>query len=198
MTADPFEAIRSQIIGDESNREMTAQGWHPLFTASARARVAIIGQAPGIRAQTSGIPWDDKSGLNLIDWLGVSADQFRDPHLFTLLPMDFYYPGKGSGGDLPPRKGFAQRWHPPLLALMPNIRLTLLIGRYAQLHYLPATRRGTLTDSVRDFRSYLPAHMPLVHPSPLNFRWQAKNPWFTSDVVPVLRARVADALGHGS
>ncbi|MEO7090586.1 MAG: uracil-DNA glycosylase family protein [Cryobacterium sp.] len=175
---------------------MREQGWQPVYTASARARIAVIGQAPGRRAQASGVPWDDASGKSLMDWLGVTEHQFRNPDLFSLLPMDFYFPGTGRSGDLPPRKGFADRWHPPLLALMPDVELTLLIGRYAQSHYLPSARRDTLTDTVRNYRLFLPERFPLVHPSPLNFRWQAKNPWFVTDVLPDLRTLVRAALDH--
>jgi uracil-DNA glycosylase len=147
---DPFEAIRQALVDDESNAGMTQLGWQPLFTGSAASKIVVVGQAPGRLAQASGVPWNDASGRRLVDWLGVSEQQFRDPDLFAMMPMDFYFPGTGRSGDLPPRRGFAARWHPPLLALMPEVRLTLLIGRYAQLHYLPA--RGTLTDTVRDFR----------------------------------------------
>ncbi len=190
-----FDTIRASIIGDESNAIMSRQGWQPVYTASATARIAVIGQAPGRKAQTSGVPWDDASGRTLIDWLGVTDEEFRNPELFTLLPMDFYYPGAGRSGDLPPRKGFAQRWHPPLLALMPDIRLTLLIGRYAQNHYLPTRRRDTLTETVLDYRRFIPEQFPIVHPSPLNFRWHTKNPWFVSEVVPELRSYVRTARG---
>lgn len=138
---DKFHTIRQSLVDDESSAVMRQQGWQPVYTASATARIAVIGQAPGRRAQSSGVPWDDASGKNLINWLGVTEEEFRNPDLFALLPMDFYYPGAGRSGDLPPRKGFAQRWHPPLLALMPDIQLTLLIGRYAQSHYLPSTRQ---------------------------------------------------------
>ncbi|WP_422392154.1 uracil-DNA glycosylase family protein [Nakamurella antarctica] len=189
-----FDAIRSAIADDEPNAVMRERGWHPIYTASATARIAVIGQAPGIKAQTSGVPWDDASGKNLMEWLGVTPAQFRDPALFSLLPMDFYFPGPGRSGDLPPRRGFAQRWHPPLLTLMPNIRLTLLIGRYAQNYYLPESRRDSLTETVRNFAEFGPRQFPLVHPSPLNFRWQTKNPWFAAEVLPELRTRVREAL----
>lgn len=192
---DDFAVVRRSLLAHESNDDMRERGWQPLYTVSADARIAVIGQAPGRRAQASGVPWDDASGRNLITWLGVTEQQFRDPTLFSLLPMDFYYPGTGRSGDLPPRRGFAERWHPPLLALMPEIRLTLLIGRYAQNHYLPSTRRDTLTNTVRNFRLFMPDQFPLVHPSPLNFRWQTNNPWFVTDVLPVLRGHVRDALG---
>ncbi|WP_460704861.1 uracil-DNA glycosylase family protein [Myceligenerans halotolerans] len=189
-----FESIRQTIIDDAENAAARELGYEPLYAAGAGARVAVVGQAPGRKAQESGLAWNDASGKKLIDWLGVTEPQFRDPDLFALLPMDFFYPGKGASGDLPPRKGFAARWHAPLLELMPDIRLTVLVGSYAQAYYLGDRAGRTLTDTVRAFRDYLPDVVPLVHPSPLNFRWQARNPWFLTDVVPVLRERVAQAL----
>lgn len=195
-----FERIRQQIVEDEGNAVMRASGCPPVYTAGPEARIAVVGQAPGRRAQASGVPWDDASGATLTDWLGVTAEQLRDPRLFALLPMDFYYPGPGRGGsgDAPPRRGFAARWHPPLLAQMPKIELTLLIGRHAQQHYLSQAGSKILTDTVRGYQRFLPAAFPLVHPSPLNFRWHAKNPWFIADVVPHLRRRVQAALGPPS
>jgi uracil-DNA glycosylase len=190
-----FEAIQAAIVEHPDNAGLRELGYAPLYTAAATARVAVIGQAPGRLAQASGVPWDDASGARLMAWLGVTEEQFRDPALFALVPMDFYYPGRGTGGDLPPRRGFAERWHPPLFALMPDIRLTLLIGSYAQAYYLGRRRRGSLTETVRAYADYLPEFLPIVHPSPLNFRWQAKNPWFEAEVVPALRGRVAELLG---
>lgn len=189
-----FEAIRSAIIADSENAWAQDLGYLPLYTAGPSARIAVIGQAPGRKAQESGIPWNDASGKKLFEWLGVTESEFRDPDLFTLLPMDFYYPGKGATGDLPPRKTFAARWHVPLLDLMPQIRLTILIGGYAQQYYLVGQTKRNLTETVHAFREYLPTAIPLAHPSPLNFRWQARNPWFATDVLPVLRAHVTSAL----
>ncbi|MBO0610754.1 uracil-DNA glycosylase family protein [Myceligenerans salitolerans] len=189
-----FESIRQAIVDDAENTAARELGYEPLYAAGAGARIVVVGQAPGRKAQESGLAWNDASGRKLIEWLGVTEPQFRDPDLFALLPMDFFYPGKGVNGDLPPRKGFAERWHTPLLELMPDIRLTVLVGSYAQAYYLGDRAGRTLTDTVRGFRDYLPGMLPLVHPSPLNFRWQARNPWFLTDVVPVLRERVADAL----
>jgi uracil-DNA glycosylase len=192
---DTFESIRRALAQDPSNAVMTEQHWEPLYAAATESRIVIIAQAPGRKAQATGVPWDDASGSRLMAWLGVTEQEFRDPRLFALLPMDFYYPGRGRSGDLPPRPGFADLWHPPLLALMPHIRLTLLIGKYAQAHYLPQGKRATLTETVRNFREFLPDAFPLVHPSPLNFRWQTKNPWFTTEVLPELRALVRSVLG---
>ncbi|WP_431220177.1 uracil-DNA glycosylase family protein [Leifsonia xyli] len=192
--ANRFNSVREAIISDPENAWAKELGYLPLYAAGPKARIAVIGQAPGRKAQESGIAWNDVSGTTLFGWLGVTETQFRDPDMFALLPMDFYYPGKGTSGDLPPRKGFADRWHTPLLELMPDIRLTILIGTYAQHHYLGARAKGNLTETVYSFRDYLPAFMPLVHPSPLNFRWQARNPWFVTDVIPQLRETVASAL----
>jgi uracil-DNA glycosylase len=189
-----FAAIRQAIIDDPDNAAFGAQGFLPLYAAGPGARIAVIGQAPGRKAQESGVAWNDASGATLMAWLGVSEEQFRDPDLFALLPMDFYFPGKGTSGDLPPRPSFAPKWHTALLALMPGIRLTLLIGQYAQRHYLGARVGRTLTDTVRAYRDYLPDYLPLVHPSPLNFRWQNRNPWFADELVPDLRERVAEIL----
>jgi len=189
-----FDGIRAAIEAHPDNAGMRDLGYAPLYTASETARIAVIGQAPGRLAQASGVPWDDASGARLMEWMGLTETRFRDPSIVALVPMDFYYPGRGRSGDLPPRRGFAGLWHPPLFALMPEIRLTVLIGAYAQVHYLGPRRAGSLTETVRGWEGYLPEFLPIVHPSPLNFRWQAKNPWFEADVVPALRAHVAAAL----
>lgn len=193
MNDKGFALLRQEIIDHESNQLHTAQGFLPLFSASADSRVVIVGQAPGIKAQTSGLVWNDASGVRLMSWLGVNEVQFRDPHIFAHIPMDFYYPGKGTSGDLPPRKDFARLWHTRLLDSMPNIELTILIGAHAQQYYLP-NRERTLTETVQNYASYLPNHFPLIHPSPLNFRWFAKNPWFDTDVVPALRKRINEII----
>lgn len=187
-----LERIRAEIVADPDNAWARAMHYEPLYVADPGARIVIIGQAPGRTAQESGIPWNDASGRRLVEWLGVDEATFREPSHFALLPMDFYYPGKGTHGDLPPRADFAARWHPPLLRAMPDIRLTVLIGSYAQRHYLGT--RDSLTATVRRFAEYLPAALPLVHPSPLNFRWLARNPWFATEVLPQLRHHVAAAL----
>lgn len=187
-----LDQIRAEIRADPTNAWAREAGYEPVYVAAPEARCLIVGQAPGIKAQESGIAWNDASGQRLIEWLGIEESVFRDPAKFAILPMDFYYPGKGTSGDLPPRPDFAPAWHPRLLELMPHIRLTLLIGDYAQRHYLG--KGPSLTERVRGFRDYLPDRFPLVHPSPLNFRWQARNPWFVTDVLPELRERVAAAI----
>ena len=172
-------------------------GYLPVYAAAPASRIVIVGQAPGAKAQRSGIPWSDASGAALRTWLGVSDKQFYDPDRFALLPMDFYYPGKGTHGDLPPRKAFAPLWHPGILERLTNISLMILVGTYAQKYYLRAEAGPTLTATVRNYRQFVPSRLPLVHPSPLNFRWQKQNPWFAAEVLPLLRDLVADILGGG-
>jgi len=189
-----LEEIRAAIIADPANAWAAALGYQPLYAAHPDARVAIIGQAPGRKAQETNLAWNDLSGVTLRDWLGVDEPTFRRPELFAILPMDFYYPGKGAHGDLPPRAEFAPLWHPPILEQMPGIRLTLYVGAYAQRFYLG---RGSVTERVQGYRDYLPQAVPLVHPSPLTARWRAAHPWFTSELVPDLRRAVAAALATG-
>lgn len=187
---DVFRAIKS----DPQNAEYTAAGIDPLYSVAADARVMVIGQAPGRIAQDTRIPWNDKSGDRLRDWMGVDRATFYDPHQVAIVPMDFYFPGKGKSGDLPPRKGFAQKWHPVLLGMMPQIRLTVLVGTYATRRYLGLKASTKLTDVVHDWQRWLPNYFPLVHPSPRNQIWMAKNPWFEAETLPALRAAVAQAL----
>lgn len=168
-------------------------GPNPVVRASEKSRILIIGQAPGTKVHHSGIPWNDASGKNLRKWLGVSDDEFYNPELFAIVPMGFCYPGKGKSGDLPPRPECALEWHERLLAQMPNIELTLLIGQYAQGYYLEG-RKENLTETVRSFKDYLPKYFPLVHPSPRNGIWMRKNLWFEKEVLPVLKERVRTVL----
>jgi uracil-DNA glycosylase len=195
VTLSDFARLRDEIADDPSNAFTGLANHNPVYQAGAGARILVVGQAPGWRAQESGIPWDDASGRKLRSWLQLSDADFYDPALVAILPMDFYFPGKGKTGDLPPRKPFAARWHPPLIRLMPSLQLTLLIGSYAQRHYLGAQAKSTLTETVRAFREYPSNVLPLAHPSPLNFRWQARNPWFESEVLPELRRRILLARG---
>lgn len=189
-----FELLRQEIINHEENTEMLLKGYEPLYSASEKSKIVVIGQAPGSRAQTTGVPWNDKSGETLREWLGVSKEVFYNPDQISLIPMDFYYPGKGTHGDLPPRKDFAAKWHSQLFDLMPNIRLKVLVGSYAQNYYLGKSKKVNLTETVKAHKQYLPEFFPIVHPSPLNFRWQSKNPWFKDQVVEELRKQVKNIL----
>ncbi|MHB8424820.1 MAG: uracil-DNA glycosylase family protein [Gammaproteobacteria bacterium] len=163
----------------------------PILRAHADARVLIVGQAPGRKVHASGIPWDDASGDRLRDWLGVERKTFYDERRFAILPMGFCYPGKGKSGDLPPRRECAGLWLQRLLAMLPDIELKILIGHYAQAYYLGDRCKQTLTQTVRHWRDYWPASLPLPHPSPRNTGWFKYNPWLEQEVIPALRRHPA-------
>lgn len=166
----------------------------PIFQLHVQARILIAGQAPGVRAQQSGVPFDDASGERLRDWMGVARDMFYDPECIAILPMGFCYPGRGRSGDLPPRPECANAWRQAVLDRLGNLRLTLLIGSYALDWHLGDRQQATLTDTVRAWKNYLPSILPLPHPSPRNNIWLRKNPWFEAEVLPALRAAVRRAL----
>jgi len=161
-------------------------GANPVLRASSTARVLIVGQAPGTRVHNTGIPWNDPSGDRLRSWMNIDRDTFYNDQLIAIVPMGFCYPGKGKSGDLPPRKECAPLWHKKLLAQMPEIKLTLLIGQYAQRHYLNDNYK-TLTERVKNWQEFSPYYLPLPHPSPRNLLWLKRNPWFEQEVVPDLR-----------
>jgi uracil-DNA glycosylase len=172
-------------------------GVRPVLQAGSSARVLIVGQAPGSRVHASGVPWDDKSGERLRAWLGIDPEIFYDPARIALVPMGYCYPGRGKSGDLPPRRECAELWLERVLAELPNIELTLLVGAYAQRHFLADERGATLTETVAAWRDYGEARVPLPHPSPLNQGWFKRHPWFERELVPSLQARVAAVLGRG-
>lgn len=172
-------------------------GPRPVVQADPRARILIVGQAPGTKVHASGIPWDDASGKRLRDWLGVTPEIFYDPALFAIVPMGFCYPGRGSSGDNPPRPECAPLWHDRVLKTLPGIRLTLLIGAHAQTRYLGERRKATLGETVRAWQDYADdGYLPLVHPSPRNGIWLSRNPWFEAGVVPAMRRRVQTHLAE--
>lgn len=166
----------------------------PVLRASETARLLIVGQAPGRKVHETGIPWNDPSGDRLRLWLEMSRDIFYDVQHIAIIPTGFCYPGKGASGDMPPRPECAPLWHPQLRALLPNLRLTLLIGSYAQAYYLGDRRKPSLAETVQAYREYLPQYFPLPHPSPRNRRWFANHAWFDNEVVPALRVEVAKAF----
>ncbi len=169
-------------------------GANPILEAVEESRIILVGQAPGRMVHHSGVPWYDKSGRRLREWMGVTDPEFYHSENFGIIPMAFCYPGKGKSGDLPPRKECAPLWHEPLLAALPNVQLTVLIGAYAQKYYLGKTRKKNLTETVLAFEEYLPNFFPLVHPSPLNFRWLRKNPWYEEEVIPFLQEKIRKIL----
>ena len=196
MFSENVQKIFDEIMADKENKEFSDAGIEPLFSAPQNAKVMIVGQAPGIKAQEAGKYWFDKSGDRLREWLGVDADTFYNSDIFAIIPMDFYYPGKGKSGDLPPRKDFAPKWHPRLLKELPNIELIILIGQYAQKYYLGDKEKKNLTETVKAYKEYLPKLLPLVHPSPRNLIWLKKNPWFEEEVVPMLQERIRGYLNN--
>jgi len=165
-------------------------GPRPIVQAGKKARVAIIGQAPGRRVHETGIPWDDPSGERLRVWLGVERETFYDPSAFALIPMGFCYPGSSKGADLPPRPECAPLWHEKLLSALPDIELFLLFGQYSQARYLGDRAEKRLTDTVANWRAFTPKAIPMPHPSPRNQRWLVRNPWFEDEVVPYMQRRL--------
>lgn len=169
-------------------------GPRPVATANIKSKIVIIGQAPGTKVHQSGIPWDDQSGKKLRQWLNVTEEQFYNTENFAIIPMGFCYPGKAKTGDLPPRPECAPQWHQQLLDKMPNVELIILIGAYAQQYYLKESAKRTLTETVGEYKSYLPTYFPISHPSPTNRFWRSKNPWFEELVVPELEKKVKAIL----
>lgn len=165
-------------------------GANPIISASKKSKIVIIGQAPGRIVHETGIPWNDKSGDSLRNWLGVDKSTFYKPDIFALMPMGFCFPGKGKSGDLPPRKECAPLWHDQLLNYMEEIKLILLIGQYAQHYYLKDKCKSNLTETVRNYQEYLPQYLPLPHPSPRNNIWMAKNRWFQAEVLTILKDQI--------
>ncbi|KAA1153457.1 uracil-DNA glycosylase family protein [Pseudoalteromonas sp. FUC4] len=169
-------------------------GARPVIQFNPNARILIAGQAPGIKVHETGVPFNDASGNRLREWLGLTRDEFYDANNIAILPMGFCYPGKGKTGDLPPRKECAPAWREQLLAALPNIELTIVLGKYAQAYHLPETKKMPLTELVKSWREYWPNYLVLPHPSPRNNIWLKKNPWFDQDVLPELGERIATIL----
>ena len=172
-------------------------GPRPILRVSTTARILIASQAPGTKVHASGTPWTDQSGVRLRRWLGMDEDEFYDGARIAILPMGLCYPGRlPAGGDCPPRPVCAPLWRAPLLNAMPQLELTLLVGGYAQTDTLGP---GRMTDRVRDHIRYAPRFFPLPHPSWRTGVWEARNPWFVTDVLPALRLRVRAVLdGYGA
>ncbi|GAA4305467.1 uracil-DNA glycosylase family protein [Aestuariibaculum suncheonense] len=175
-------------------KDVLPLGPRPVMAAHPESKIVIVGQAPGTKVHASGIPWNDASGKQLRNWLGVTAEQFYNPKQFAIIPMGFCYPGKGKSGDLPPRPECAPQWHQSLFDALKQVELVLLIGMYAQNYYLKNQAKNTLTETVKNYCSYLPKYLPLPHPSPRNRFWLTKNPWFETEVLPELKTRVHNIL----
>jgi len=185
-TSPALPALLEEIRGCRLCAAQLPLGPHPVLRASASARLLIVGQAPGTKVHAS--------GQRLRSWLALEPAPFYDETRIAIVPMGFCYPGKAGGGDAPPRPECRATWHPRLLPLLGEVRLTLLIGQYAQAYFLGERRKSTLTDTVRAWCEYAPQYIPLPHPSPRNVGWFKTNPWFEAETVPALRALVREAL----
>ncbi|MGB1236878.1 MAG: uracil-DNA glycosylase family protein [Pseudomonadales bacterium] len=192
MTLQRLDTLRSEIAKCDLCTAQLPYPPRPVCQLASEAKILIIGQAPGLKVQQSGVPFDDASGERLRHWLGVNATEFYNPQHFAILPMGLCYPGRGKSGDLPPLPICARTWHSQVLAQLTHVKLTLLIGKYAQDHYLED--KLNLTARTLQWRNYWPDYLPIPHPSGRNNIWLKKNPWFIEEVVPVLRDRVKTLL----
>jgi len=188
--ASSLPALVRKIHGCTLCAEHLPLGPRPVLQPSRTARILVVGQAPGRRVHASGRPFDDPSGDRLRDWLGVDRDTFYDPERFAVVPMGFCYPGTGRAGDLPPRPECAATWRAKLLARMPQVETTVVLGRYALAWHWPEAPGKSLADAARAWRDPWPTLVPMPHPSPRNNRWLRENPWLERDLVPALRSRV--------
>ncbi|HMZ52125.1 MAG TPA: uracil-DNA glycosylase family protein [Candidatus Sumerlaeota bacterium] len=189
-----FEKLLEEVRACRVCEAHLPLGPRPTLRAKPSARVLIVGQAPGTKVHKTGIPWNDPSGDRLREWLDVSREEFYDESKIAIIPMGFCYPGRGKSGDNPPRKECAPLWFDRLLAGLPNIRLVILIGQYAQAWHLKERRKATLTETVRAWKEYAPRYFPLPHPSPRNGFWFRRHAWFGEEVIPELRRRFHEAL----
>ncbi|MBI1404334.1 MAG: uracil-DNA glycosylase family protein [Porphyrobacter sp.] len=187
------EALRRRIAACTLCAAHLPLGPRPVARFSSTSRLLIVGQAPGTKVHASGVPWDDDSGERLRGWLGIDRATMYDAARVAIVPMGFCYPGKASGGDAPPRRECAPQWHDAVLDVLPEDRLTLLVGTYAQAHYLPHLRRLTMTERVRRFGADLP-FIALPHPAWRSRIWMGRHPWFEADILPRLRSLVAARL----
>lgn len=186
-----LEVLLSAVRGCRACEAQLPLGPRPVLQASETARILVVGQAPGVRAHITGIPWNDPSGERLRAWMGIDRDLFYDESHVAIVPMGFCYPGRGNGGDKPPRRECAVLWFEQMLGWLPRVELTLLIGQYAQRHFLGGRRKLSVAATVEAWREYAPRYMPLPHPSPRNQPWFKRHPWFERQLVPVLRTRIA-------
>lgn len=172
-------------------------GPNPILQFSAKANILVAGQAPGQITHHKDRPFDDASGDRLREWLGVDRETFYDPDKLAVVPMGFCYPGKSKSGDLAPKAICAQTWRKKILTVLPNIELTLVIGKYAMDWHLPERKEKNLTETVRNWQHYIEQDnpvLPLPHPSPRNNIWLKKNPWFEEEVVTFMRQRVSELI----
>lgn len=188
--ATTFNAIIQDVRACTLCSPLLPSAPRPIIQLHPEARILIAGQAPGLKTQTSGIPFDDPSGKRLREWMGIDKKQFYDSKKIAILPMGFCYPGSGKSGDLAPLQECGNKWRTLLLEQLTDIQLTLLIGQYAQKWHLTENRKANLTQTVKAWQQYQPSLIPLPHPSPRNNRWLKNNPWFTEELIPVLQQQI--------
>ncbi|NNF08003.1 MAG: uracil-DNA glycosylase family protein [Candidatus Eisenbacteria bacterium] len=191
MTSLP--KLLKDVRACEICKEHLPLGPRPVVQVHKTAPILIAGQAPGRRVHESGIPFDDPSGDRLRTWMGIDKDTFYNPKKIAILPMGFCFPGSKSSGDLPPRPECAPQWREPLLEHLPNLKLTLVLGQYAQAYHLPGPKQS-VTAHVKAWETHWPKALPLPHPSPRNQRWFKENAWFETEVLPKLRRRIKRLL----
>jgi uracil-DNA glycosylase len=192
---DELPALLAEIRACRLCAPYLLDGPRPVIQAARSSRLLIVGQAPGRKVHASGIPFDDVSGNRLRGWLGIERETFYDAQRIAIVGMGFCFPGSSRGGDLPPRPECARTWHPRVMPMLTHVQLTLAIGQYAQGGLLGARCGATLTDTVSAWRTHLAnGVLPLPHPSPRNQAWLKRNPWFETELLPVLRREVARAL----
>lgn len=194
MSDSLFKQLIKEVRACTACEACLPLGPKPIIQVHPEAKLLIIGQAPGLKVHQTGVPWNDASGERLREWLGLSESLFYDEKLIAILPMGFCYPGTGKTGDLPPRKECFELWHEKLLTSLSQVKLTLLIGDYAQKAYLKEERKSSLTETVYNWKEYLPQYIPLPHPSPRNNIWLDKNLWFLCEVVPFLQRIVKETI----
>lgn len=185
-----MDELLKQILACKLCAAHLLLGPSPVVQLHPLSKILIIGQAPGKRVHETGIPWNDASGKKLREWMGINEADFYDPSFVSIMPMGFCYPGKSVSGDLPPRKECAPLWHRAILQSMQTIPLILLVGQYSQRHYLTKRFYGSLTDTVKHYKEFLPQYFPLPHPSPRNQHWLKVNPWFGTEAIPELQKAV--------
>ena len=189
-----LDALLTAVRGCRACEAHLPLGPRPVLRAGKTARILVVGQAPGVRVHTTGIPWADPSGERLRAWMGVDTDVFYDESRIAIIPMGYCYPGRGNDGDMPPRRECASLWLDHLLAKLPQIELTLLIGQYAQRHFLASRRKPSLAETAKAWREYAPQYIPLPHPSPRNQPWFKRHAWFEEQLVPMLQSRIKTLL----
>lgn len=191
-----LEALLSAVRKCRACEKHLPLGPRPVLRARESARILVVGQAPGVRVHVTGTPWDDPSGERLRAWMGLDTQRFYDESQIAIIPMGYCYPGRGNGGDLPPRRECATLWLDHLLDKLPRIELTLLVGLHAQRHFLGNRRKRSLTETAKAWREFAPTYLPLPHPSARNTPWFKRNPWFEDELLPGLRERVQSIHGR--